>query len=316
MKHSFSALLLTLLFALISVSCEKANEVQNNNQAVEVTITFPDFIFTFEDQTFNAPASRKAPSITGMSPVSPSEAGMNRISLAVFDSDNTLVFSTTKNASLDEDFSEPISSSLLPGDYHFVAVIHKTNDASEAAAAIASTSQATITTSKLLSVFAVNQPVTILANQPNTVSIDLGPCITSKFQIKTTDDTPANVASCELILNPSSSATSTYIFNPTTGLAESTYRYRTEFVLSDMGISTFQNIPLGVNCLLSEASQHISITVNMKDASGNIIKSRTFSDVSMEPNRITRAIGYFFHSAVNSSFTLDTTLDPTYEFEF
>ena len=315
MKHSFSALLLTLLFALISVSCEKANEVQNN-QAVEVTITFPDFIFTFENQTSNAPASPKAPSITGMSRVSPSEAGMNRISLAVFNSDNTLVFSTTKNAFVDEDFSEPISSSLLPGDYHFVAVIHKTNDASEAAAAIASTSQATITTSKLLSVFAVNQPVTILANQPNTVSIDLGPCITSKFQIKTTDETPANVASCEVILNPSSSATSAYIFNPTTGLAESTYRYRTEFVLSDMGISTFQNIPLGVNCLLSEASQHISVTVNMKDASGNIIKSRTFSDVSMEPNRITRAIGYFFHSAVNSSFTLDTTLDPTYEFEF
>ena len=88
MKHSFSALVLTLLFALISVSCEKANEVQNN-QAVEVTITFPDFIFTFENQTSNAPASPKAPSITGMSRVSPSEAGMNRISLAVFDFDNT-----------------------------------------------------------------------------------------------------------------------------------------------------------------------------------------------------------------------------------
>ena len=316
MKHSFSALLLTSILALISVSCEKANEVQNNNQAVEVTITFPDFIFTFEDQTFNAPASRKAPSITGMSRVSPSEAGMNRISLAVFNSDNTLVFSTTKNAFVDEDFSEPISSSLLPGDYHFVAVIHKTNDVSEAAAAIASTSQATITTSKLLNIFAANQSGTILPNQPNTVNIDFGSCITSKFQIKTTDDTPANVASCEIILNPSSSATSAYIFNPTTGLAESTYLYRTEFVLSNMSISTFKNNPLGVNCLLSEASQLISVTVNMKDASGNIVRTRTFSDVPMKPHRITRATGSFFHSEANSSFTLSTTLDPMYEFEF
>ena len=316
MKSKLSAIVIIVLFALISVSREKANEVQNNKQAVEVTITFPDFIFTFENQTSNAPASPKAPSITGMSPVSPSEAGMNRISLAIFDSDNTLAFSTTKNASLDEDFSEPISCSLLPGDYHFVAVIHKTNDASEAAAAIASTSQATITTSKLLSVFAVNQSVTILANQPNTVSIDLGPCITSKFQIKTTDETPANVASCEVILNPSSSATSAYLFNPTTGLADNTYLYRNEFVLSDLSISTFQNELLGVNCLLSEASQHISVTVNMKDASGNIIKSRTFSDVPMKPHRITRATGSFFHSEANSSFTLSTTLDPIYEFEF
>ena len=73
---------------------------------------------------------------------------------------------------------------------------------------------------------------------------------------------------------------------------------------------------MSVNCLLSEASQHISVTVNMKDASGNIVRIRTFSDVPMEPNRITRVTGSFFHSAANSSFTLYTTLDPTYEFEF
>lgn len=54
----------------------------------------------------------------------------------------------------------------------------------------------------------------------------------------------------------------------------------------------------------------------MKDASDNIVRTRTFSDVPMEPNRITLDTGSFFHSAANSSFTLNTTLDPTYEFEF
>lgn len=189
-------------------------------------------------------ASNKAPSATCKSSVSPFEAGMNRTSLAVFASDNALAFSTTKSASVDEDFSEPISCSLLPGDYHLVAVIHQANEDGEAAA-IASTSQATITTSKLLSVFADN-----------------------------------------------------------------TYQYRTEIFISDMNLGTFQNNLLGVNCLLSEASQHISVTVNMKDASGNIVRTRTFSDVPMEPNRITRATGSFFHSTANSSFILDTTLDP------
>lgn len=127
---------------------------------------------------------------------------MNRTSLAVFASDNALAFSTTKNASVDDDFSKPISCSLLPGDYRFVAVIHQANDTEEVAAAIASTTQVTITTSKLLKVFAVNQPVTIIANQTNMVSIDLGSCITSKFRIKTIDETPANVASCEVISTP------------------------------------------------------------------------------------------------------------------
>ena len=83
-----------------------------------------------------------------------------------------------------------------------------------------------------------------------------------------------------------------------------------------MNLNSFQDIILGVNCLLAEASQHISVTVNMKDASGNILKTHTFTDVPMEPNLITRATRSFFHSAANFSFTLDTTLDPTYEFEF
>ena len=255
-------------------------------------------------------ASNKASSATCKSSVSPSEAGMNRISLAVFDSDNALAFSNTKSASVDEDFSDPISCSLLPGDYHFVAVTHQANEDGEAAAAIASTSQATITTSKMRKVFSVNQSLTIIADRTNTVSIDLGSCITSKFQLKTTDDTPANVTSCEVILNPSSSATAAYLFNPTTGLADNTYQYRTEFFISDMNLGTFQNNLLGVNCLLAEASQHISVTVNMKDASGNIVRTRTFSDVPMEPNRITRATSLAPHTSSSSDSPLIAHSSP------
>lgn len=129
---------------MLFVSCERDNEVQDTDKAVNVNISFSDFIFTFEDEVANASDLNKAPSATCKSSVSPSEVGMNRISLPVFDSDNTLAFSTTKNASVDEDLSDPISCSLLPGDYHFVAVIHQANEDGEAAAAIASTSQATI----------------------------------------------------------------------------------------------------------------------------------------------------------------------------
>ena len=97
------------LFAMLFVSCEHDNEVQDTDKAVNVNISFSDFIFTFEDEAANASDSNKTPSATCKSSVSPSEAGMNRISLAVFDSDNMLAFSTTKNASVDEDFSESIS---------------------------------------------------------------------------------------------------------------------------------------------------------------------------------------------------------------
>lgn len=301
MKYFLPLLLFTLLF----VSCERAT-IYPQDKPVPVNITFSDFSFTFEDDSFT-PATRAR--------VTPSEADMNRISLSVFASDNTLAFSTTRNASVDTDNFEQISCSLLPGNYHFVAIAHKANDPNEPAVAIASTTQATLTTSKLLKIHAVNQPVTIGANQTNNVVIDLRQAINSHFQIKTTDPTPSNVASCELLINPSSS-TDTYVFNPTTGFAEQSYQYSTEFLLSDLSEKTFQDVLLGVNCLLTENPQNVSITVNMKDASGAIVKTRTFTNIPMAPHRITRATGSFFHSSVNSSFTLDTSFDPMYEFTF
>ena len=53
----------------------------------------------------------------------------------------------------------------------------------------------------------------------------------------------------------SSSATAAYLFNPTTGFSDNTYQYRTELVLSEMNLNSFQDIILGVNCLLSETLQ-------------------------------------------------------------
>ena len=299
MKHFLPLFLFTLLF----VSCERET-ICHQDKPVPVNITFSDFSFTFEDDSFT-PATR----------VTPSEVGMNRISLSVFASDNTLAFSTTRNASVDTDNFEQFSCSLLPGDYHFVAIAHKANDPNEPAVAIASTTQATLTTSKLLKIYAVNQPVTIGANQTNNVVIDLRQAINSQFQLKTTDPTPSNVASCELLINPSSS-TNTYVFSPTTGLAEQSYQYSTEILVSEIRDKTFQNVTLGVNCLLTENPQNVSITVNMKDASGAIVKTRTFTNISMTPHRITCATGSFFPSSVNSSFTLDTTFDPIYKFTF
>lgn len=292
-----------LLFSLLFVSCERET-ICPQDKPVPVNITFSDFSFTFEDDIVT-PATR----------VTLSKADMNRISLSVFASDNTLAFSTTRNASVDTDNFEQISCSLLPGNYHFVAIAHKANDPNEPAVAIASTTQATLTTSKLLKIHAVNQPVTIGANQNNNVVIDLRKAINSQFQLKTTDPTPSNVASCELLINPSSS-TDTYVFNPTTGFAEQSYQYSTEFFVSDISQNTFQNVSLAVSCLLTENPQNVSITVNMKDASGAIVKTRTFTNIPMASHRITRATGSFFHSTVNSSFTLDTTFDPMYQFTF
>lgn len=310
MNSNITSIISLFLFTIISVclsSCENADlgSQGKTGEKVNVNIFFSDFKYEFDDDDISTRASDKTPS----------DAGMNRISLSVFASDNTLAFSTTKNASVDVDDFDKITCSLLPGDYRFVAVVHKANDENEEAVAISSPTQATLTTSKIFKVFAVNQSATILADQTNDITIDLGKRISTQFQLKPTDPTPSNVVSCEIILNPSSSPVTTYVFNPTTGLASDNYQYRVEFTLSEMNLDSFKNILLGVNCFVTENPQNISVTVNMKDASGAVIKSRTFTDVPMAPHRVTRATGSFFNSSSNTSFVLDNTDDPMYNFE-
>lgn len=305
MKKPITLLLSLFLFALLSVSCERET-VGTQDKSVKVHISFSDFTFSYDGAASSSPASR----------ISPSDAGMNRIALSVFASDNSLAFSTTKDASVDTEDFDNITCSLLPGDYSFVAVIHKATAADESAATITSTTAATLTTSKILKVFSATQAVTILANPTNNVVINLGRSITSQFQLKTTDPMPSNVVSCEIILSPTSSTTSAYVFNPATGFAANSYQYQVVFKLSELGKTTFQNLPLAVNCFITSNPENLTITVNMRDASDDIVMSRTFTDVPMAPHRVTRATGSFFTSTTGSSFTLDTSDDTMLDIPF
>ena len=286
-------------------SCTNENIVSQDDteNEVEVNVSFREFSYSFEeDGDLTTRASDKTPS----------EAGMNRISFSVFDTENQLVYSTTKKASVDVDNFDNISCMLLPGDYQFVAVVHNANADTEEAAAIASPTQATLTTSKVHYVFTANQLVTIEADKPKNVTIDLGKRVTSQFRLVCTDETPSNVEYCEVILNPASDATTTFTFNPTTGFSDETYRYSIEFY-SSVG---FTKKPVNASGFITQNPQNISVTVNMKDASKNIVRTRTFTDVPMAPHRITSLTGSFFHSSAESSFIIDTTDDAMYTITF
>ena len=284
------------------LSCEKVNVEEKNKDKVVVNITFSDFNYYFDEDDSPTRASDKTPT----------EAGVNRIALSVFNSEGELVFETTKNESVDVDDFDQISCALRPGDYSFVVVAHQANG-NENAAAISAMDKATITTAKLLKTFAVNQSVTILADQTNNVTIDLGKRVSSQFMLKLMDEQPAEVASCEIILNPSVSASTDFVFNPSTGFASDSYRYKNEFLRSNMKGETFKEKSLSVHCLVTENPQNVNVTINMKDASGNVVKSLTLTDVPMAPHRITRATGNFFGSSTKTNFLFDTEDSPLYD---
>src|SRR5574344_140238 len=286
------------------LSCEKVNVEKKDKdmRKVIVYISFSDFNYSFDEEEIATRASDKTPD----------EADVNRIALSVFDTNGKLVFESTKNESVDVDDFSQISCALLPGDYSFVVVAHKAND-NENPAIISSVDKATISTAKLLKTFAVNQSVTVIADQPNFVTIDLGKRISSQFTLLLKDDQPEEVVSCQIIMNPAGSATTDLVFNPSTGLAYDSYLFKNEFQRSAMKNNSFRNNSLALHCLVTENPQNVDIQINMKDANGSVVKSRTLKNVPMAPHRVTRATGNFFDSSTRSTFLFDLEDDPVYD---
>ena len=308
-RCSFSSLLVFFLFAIgcLCASCRPEPEVKAKE--VKVSITFEDFEVTYQEDSSNKSNPQK------VSNKDATQAQIDRISLAIFNTAGQLAFSDILDIENNPDIPLLISCMLLPGDYTFVAVAHQTAEPTDAAAVISSPTQATITTSKCLRVYTYSQTVTILADQPNSVVVDFGKRVSSTVQFCTTDGTPEEVYSCELIINSSKSESSAFIFNPTTGFASSAYQYKAVHLKSNYE-GTFQNAIMNVHFLLTENPESVDLTVNMMDASGAIVRTRTFSNIEAAPHRCTRLTGSFFHSSVESSFIFDTVDDPRVDLSF
>ena len=301
--QSRTGLFTMALCSTFFVSCQQDNlTIKPSDQKVRVDVSLADFVISTEDDATRA------------SDKNVTEASINRVAFSVFDKNNKVVYSE-KSVETDSAFGT-FSFLVIPGDYTFVTVAHKASGKDDAAADIQSLSAATITTSKLLNTYSSHKEVRVEAHRTQSFSVECGKRRTSTFKLLCTDETPANVASCEIILNPSASYSTSYTFDPSTGLISEQQQYKNTFNVADIKAKTFKGVSLSVQCLLTAETQSIDITVNMKDAEGETVKSRTFKNVEMKPHRDTKATGPFFHSTVNGSFLFDTTDDDAHIVNF
>ena len=301
--QSRTGLFTMALCSTFFVSCQQDNlTIKPSDQKVRVDVSLADFVISTEDDATRA------------SDKNVTEASINRVAFSVFDKNNKVVYSE-KSVETDSAFGT-FSFLVIPGDYTFVTVAHKASGKDDAAADIQSLSAATITTSKLLNTYSSHKEVRVEAHRTQSFSVECGKRRTSTFKLLCTDETPANVASCEIILNPSASYSTSYTFDPSTGLISEQQQYKNTFNVADIKAKTFKGVSLSVQCLLTAETQSIDITVNMKDAEGETVKSRTFNNVEMKPHRDTKATGPFFHSTVNGSFLFDTTDDDAHIVDF
>ena len=301
--QSRTGLFTMALCSTFFLSCQQDNlTIKPSGQKVRVDVTLADFVISTEDDATRA------------SDKNATEAKINRIAFSVFDKNKKVVYSE-KSVETDSAFGT-FSFLVIPGDYTFVTVAHKASGKDDAAADIQSLSAATITTSKLLNTYSCTQQINVVPHRTQSFSVECGKRRTSTFYLQCTDETPTNVTSCEIILNPSASYSTSYTFDPSTGQIPKQQQYKNTFNKADMKDKTFKGIILAVQCLLTSETQSIDVTINMKDAEGGTVKSRTFKNVEMKPHRITWAIGPFFHSTVNGSFLFATTDDTSHVVNF
>ena len=241
-----------------------------------------------------------------------SEAKVDRIAFTVFNAKGEKVYSVVNENPKADDFGK-VKCLLHIGTYKFVAVAHKAKTAESKAAVITSPTEATLGEANVPScLYSKVTDVTVSGNTTQDVTIAFGKRITSSFDLNVTDAYPDEIETVELILNPLIDKTEKeYVFNPTTGLAESALTYNASFNRKSFSVTSFTGKTLSISLLLTSEEQKINVTINMKKNDGTILYTRTLKDVTFRQHSSTIAKGTFFSSQVSGSFTFDTTDDTS-----
>lgn len=241
-------------------------------------------------------------------------AAVGQIAFKAFDSSGAEVYSVNQSSG-DSGFGT-LEFDLPPGLYTFVAVGNKlsANAPSDAMVSISSVSEATLPEALPTDVFSLTKEVTIEPRKDFTIAITL-PRVMSQFKLATIDKLPANVATIELIANPTASANaSTASFDPSDGSLLNNQRWtKTANVSPSAGKQT---ITVSLNMLLTSDEQTIDVVANAYDADGNLITTLTLNDVPMKRNRITTARGTLFNAGGLSPFTFENEWLDQYEITF
>lgn len=274
---------------LSSCSCSPLDDLTEHEQQplCEVTITIGGLDVTTEPMTRATAADAKVTHIT----------------LTAFDANGTEAFTLTQT-SADTDFGT-LTAKVPVGEYTFVAVAHKSTEGAPAAT-ITSLTQASVTGYTDLLTYSCAQAVSVSGNASQSVTLNMGRRKSAALTLTITDPTPTAVEALQIIISPTATVLpDAVIFNPATGFATSTWRYE-RTITKDNG--TFTDTTYGLPILLADTEQQLDVTFNALDAQGNVLYTRTKTDVLFQQAAYTKVSGTFFSSATEGSFDFDTSI--------
>lgn len=281
-----------LIFAamalLLTTGCsqESANEVNNNDTLVPVTVHVDGFSVSQEDF---AP-TRTPSSLENYSNV-------NAVMLAFYEG-STEVYKTVQlktDATTYTTFGS-FSLSLPMGNYTMVAIAY--NNHETGSFGLTSPTAAAYAGEHAFDTFVKTQTVNITNTTPVDISATLNR-INSLLKVVSTDGKTADVTNVRMTLSAGGRS-----FNPTTGLAT----VNTGFANT---VSTSTNTGTTTSSLtyffLADDEQTLNVTIETLNAGGDVLRTTTVNDVPFKRNRRTILTGPMYNDVnLAGSFLVET----------
>lgn len=219
--------------------------------------------------------------------------GVNVLTLAFYQADDgSQVFKQTQfkdNMAAGETFGE-FSTRLGVGSYKMVVIANGGSNA----VALTSPTEATYGENRVLDTFVNTQTVTVSSSAAVSVSATLERVVTA-LVVQSTDIRPAEVTHMRLTFSGGGKG-----FNPTTGLALSDAGFVNLMGYSGAADATTTT---GGYLFLATDEETMDVTIETLDAAdGNVLFSKTVTDVPLKRNRQTTLTGAIYSNArVNAS---------------
>ena len=282
--------MIALLAAMVLTACEK-EVTSNNGEDGTSSIVGKKFTFTVKGDFTDEwkPVTRGYLAADGK----------DMTDLWVLDYVNgTLVQQIHQSDNTAEDFGRP-SMTLAYGTHHVYFV------ASRGTLPVLNTDIGTITWSSVRDTFWKDYEVTVVSTSNGNRAVTLDRVVT-KLSLVFTDAISADAATINM-----TPATWYYGLNYTTGEPTTATASQTNIMQVPAGYAGRTDVSAAYFSISPSTEWATDITVNSKDADGNIIGQGVMASVSLKRNRVTEYSGPLFTSGGAMSLSLNATWDTS-----
>ena len=285
--------LMYIVLALLLAACEKPIIDEKTGQELPADANVILHFTQYEQESFGSSAHRSATrAATDITEL------CSRLNIAIFDAEGTKV-KTVAQKEGDASYGT-VALSLAAGTYRLVVIAHNC----DGSATITSTEKVTFPNNKVTDTFYYYGDLVVTAEK-QSYDLTLTRAV-AMFRLVLTDESiPASVAKFKFYYLGGSST-----FSPKDGYGCVNSKQTEIRPVSTDGIYEIYTLPHTVEDVLTK------LTVTALDANDNILKERTFENIPIIRNQVTRYTGSFFGSGGGNSTndgTFRLTADPDWD---